>query len=332
MKSRNGVFIVWRNFQRRVEVLAPFLDLEIHYFHYSWEERSKILKAFSYLLKSIGTLRCLIQKKPAFILVQFPPTPALYCVALYSWLAGTRYIADCHIWSANSQWLKWWRVRKLLKGKMIVHNRHVIDHVIGSMNLQPLILRDGIAKCQSAGTGTNTLLTKLGLTPQNYVLFPCSFSSDEPIDDLLDAARQLPEVRIVATWFSERLSTKTRRSLPANVLLTGYLPTADFNHLFANAGAALVLTKQEDVQLSGMQEAMAFDVPAIVTDLKTTRYLYKDYPVYVKNDPESIIEGIRYALQNRQILERRMRDLRAESEKEFLNQLAQLEVVIKGSS
>ena len=35
--QKKGVFIVWKKFQRRAEVLVPQFGLEIFYFHYSWE-------------------------------------------------------------------------------------------------------------------------------------------------------------------------------------------------------------------------------------------------------------------------------------------------------
>ena len=87
---------------------------------------------------------------------------------------------------------------------------------------------------------------------------------------------------------------------------------------------ALVLTKQEAVQLSGMQEAMAFKIPAVVSDLITTRFLYRSYPVYVRNDPKSIADGIQYAFNNRLDLEEKMKSLRNETEKEFSVQIVNL--------
>ena len=48
--------MVWKIYQRRVESLADELDLVIYHYHYKWEERSKLLKAASYLLKFINTL------------------------------------------------------------------------------------------------------------------------------------------------------------------------------------------------------------------------------------------------------------------------------------
>jgi len=329
-KQEKGVFIVWKKFQRRVEVLAPFLDLEIYYFYYSWEDKSKIFKALAYFLKSIGTFKCLFQKKPPLVFIQFPPAPALYCVALYSYLTGSRYVSDCHIGLTNANWLHWIYVKKLLiKGPMIVHNEHLIEQVRKSMNVEPLVVRDGVAKRQSVDMRKSSLLNDLGLPPKSYVIIPGSFSWDEPLKEVIEAARMLPRIMFVLTWHFDGLSRTMRNNLPSNILLTGYLQIDDFNHLFAHSGVVLVLTKHEAVQLSGMQEAMAFEVPAVVSDLKTTRFLYKNYPVYVKNDPESIADGVTFAFKNRLDLEEKIKKLRIETEREFFDQIVNLRAILK---
>ena len=325
MKQEKGAFIVWRKFQRRVEVLAPYLDLEIWYFYYPWEDQTKLLKALSYIPKSISTLRRLFQKRPALVFVQFPPPPALYCVALYAWLTGSRYVSDCHMGLPNAGWLKWLGTKELLrKGLILVHNEHVVEQTIRSLDRAPIVIRDGIARKSSMRPGRGTLLEDLGLSPKTYVIVPWSFTFDEPLKELIDAAKRLPEIVFVMTWHSERIPKATRTGLPSNLRLTGYLCVDDFNDIFANAGVALVLTVQEATQLSGMQEAMAFEIPAVVSDLKTTRFLYRRYPVYVENDSNSIVQGIRYAFGNRLALVERMRTLRIETEEEFSVQLAAL--------
>lgn len=325
MGRQKNIFIVWKEYQRRVEVMAPYLNVEIFYFHHAWEERSKVFKAVSYILKMFNTLKCLLQNKPSLILVQYPPTPPLYVVAFYAWLSGAKYVSDCHMGVTNANWVKWPLARKLLAdGKVIVHNEHLVKQTEEELQVKVFVLRDGIVEKRFHETGDNVLLKKLNLVPNAYVIFPCSFAADEPIQEVIDAACRLPDIRFVLTWYVEKLAKQIRDSLPPNVTLTGFLKTDDFNCLFANAGAALVLTKYENVQLSGMQEAMAFGTPAVVTDLRTTRFLYKDFPVYVDNTVASIIHGIKFALQHKLNLERQMNLLRIESEKEFIDQMATL--------
>ena len=324
-KTTKSIFIVWKEYQRRVDVLSPYLGIEHIYFYYPWEMKSKIFKAISYIPKTIGTLKCLFEKKTTLVFVQFPPTPALYAVALYSWLTGADYVSDCHIGLTNEMWMNWIFAKKLLaNGEMIVHNAHLVQQVEESVKIKPFVVRDGIAKKEEVEIRESNLLAEIGLSPKKYVLFPSSFDKDEPLDEVFDAARLLPDIKFVMTWHTEKLSKEMKRSLPPNIVLTGFLGIGDFNYLFANAGVALVLTTNEGVQLSGMQEAMAFETPAVVSDLKTTRFLYKNFPVYVKNEPKSIAQGISYAFENEAELEVGMRELRIESEKEFYEQVAYL--------
>lgn len=328
-QASKRVFIAWKQYQRRVEVMSPYLGAEHFYFHHTWEMRSPLLKALSYLPKTVNTLRCLFNIKPALVFVQFPPTPALYAVAFYSWLSGARYISDCHIGVTNARWLHWPFAKKLLaNGKVIVHNEHLVRQVEVDLRVKPFVLRDGITRKHADLCEKSSLLHTLGLSPKEYVIFPCSFSADEPMKEVIEAARLLPELMFVMTWHTEKLEKAIRNALPKNVLLTGFLNAKDFDHLFANAGAALVLTVHEGVQLSGVQEAMAFEIPAVVSDLKTTRFLYRDFPVYVKTDSESIAQGITFALQNRTVMECRMKALRIESEREFLDQVNCLQSVL----
>lgn len=323
------VLIAWKEYQRRVEVMAPYLGAEHFYFYHAWEVRSKLHKALSYIPKTINTLTYLFRIRPALVFVQFPPTPALYAVAFYSWLTGAHYVSDCHMGVTNAHWLNWPFARKLLAhGKVIVHNEHLVRQVEADINVKPFVLRDGVARKQAGVCEKNSLLHTFGLSPKEYVIFPCSFSADEPMEDVIEAARSLPETMFVMTWHAEKLKKRIRDMLPKNVLLTGFLKTEDFDHLFANAGTALVLTVHEGVQLSGMQEAMAFEIPAVVSDLRTTRFLYKDYPVYVKTDASSISQGITLALKDREKLESRMKALRLESEIEFFDQVNCLRSVL----
>ena len=327
--SAKNVFIVWKEYQRRVEVMAPYLGAECFYFHHAWEERSKFFKLLSYIPKTFNTLKCLLRNKPSLVFVQYPPTTALYAVALYAWISGAKYVSDCHMGVTNARWLKLPLARTLLKGGgVIVHNEHLVEQTEADLQIKPFVLRDGITKKRSPKSGDNALLKNLELTAKNYVIFPCSFSDDEPIQEVIDAAQALPEIRFVMTWHVEKLAKHIRDSLPPNIKLTGFLKTEDFNCLFTNAGAALVLTKHENVQLSGMQEAMAFGIPAVVSDLRTTRFLYRNYPVYVDNTAASIAHGVRFAIQNRMGLERQMEQLRLESEKEFFDQVTSLKFAL----
>lgn len=299
--NKTGLFVAWRIFQRRNTSVASKFNLEAKYYYRHWEEKSKLHKVVSYVLKAIDMSRDLIAYKPEVIFLQLPPVPVLYIVALYCRLTGCRYIPDCHNVMIYSKWLNWPFAKALLRSAdaMLVHNEDVAIHA-QTLGLNPITLRDPLPELSSSSDPE--LLAQFGLQRATYVIVPWSFAYDEPISELFQAAESLPQTKFVMTWFAEKLPSQLRDSVPPNLVLTGYLDDNSFNTLFSQAGAALVLTIREGTQPSAASEAISLGVPLIVSDLKTTKKLYEDVPVYVENTPTAIRDGVIKALAEREQL------------------------------
>ena len=296
--SREGVFVAWIIFQRRTESLANIFNLETKHYYHSWENRSKLHKLWSYGLKTIHTLNDLISIKPKVIFLQLPPIPALYIIALYCRLTGCKYIADCHNVMIYGRNINFPFVKSLLRkaDALLVHNEDV-EVYADKFSLKAITLRDPLPNLTN--TKNIQLLKIYGLTQGTYIIVPWSFASDEPISELFQAANLMPQIKFVMTWFSEKLPQNMRNSIPGNLVLTGYLDDSEFNAVFSQAGAALVLTNREGTQPSAASEAIVLSVPLVLSDLKTTRKLYEDIPIYVQNTPESIRAGLLKALDER---------------------------------
>lgn len=297
--SWEGVFVAWLIFQRRTESVANNFNLETKYYYYSWESRSKLHKAWSYVLKSVRTLNDLIAIKPKVIFFQLPPIPILYIVAVYCRFTGCKYIADCHNRMIYGRQIRFPYAKSLLRkaDALLVHNEDV-EIYADRLNLEAVTLRDPLPDLRA--TDDIQLLEKYGLSQGAYIIVPWSFAPDEPIGELFQAARSMPGIRFVMTWFSEKLARNVRESMPENVVLTGYLDDSGFNSLFSQAGAALVLTTREGTQPSAASEAIMLSVPLVLSDLKTTRKLYGDMPVYVQNTAEGIRTGVIKVLNERE--------------------------------
>jgi len=118
-------FVVWKACQRRVDAFKSDLQTIPVYLHYDWEERSRVHKAISYVLKSLRMVAILGRVKPDVFYVQAPPTIALYVAFLYSRLAHARYVVDAHnsmIYGSFWCRMPFWRLvlRKALL--VLVHN------------------------------------------------------------------------------------------------------------------------------------------------------------------------------------------------------------------
>jgi len=290
--SNTGIFIVWRIFQRRTESLAREFSLEARYYYRPWEEKSKFHKALSYIFKTFDTVADLIKDKPAVVFVQLPPVPVLYIAATYCRLTGSKLVADCHNAMIYSRWLRWPLAKSLLRRAdvALVHNKDV-EVYAKRFNIETTTLRDPLPVLDSPAH--SDLLERLGIGNNPYIIVPWSFAPDEPIHELIQAATELPGIIFVMTWFAEKLPPDVRNSLPPNLVLSGYLDDEDFNTLFSESTAALVLTAGGGTQPSPASEPIVLDIPLIVSDLNTTRQLYDDMPRYTENTSEGIREAAR---------------------------------------
>lgn len=316
-----GAFITWVKFQRRVVTISETFPVKPYWIYLDWEARGRVFKALSYLVKTALTLRVLIRVRPEFVMVQLPPAPALYATSIYCGLTRTPLVADCHNSAITEHWRRWPLTRLLLsKAITLVHNDTVAAAARSAFQLEPIVLRTGIMT-RFKGSDSCDIIDRLNLSAGKYVVLPWSLHVDEPIDEALEAIRMVPDVTFVLTGAGTKLGSKP---LPENLTLSGYLEEAEFNCLFASAAAALVLTTREDTQLSGMAEALALSVPAVISDNPTTRLLYREAPIYVENSPAAIAHGIRVAISERALLMRNSVKVATETTVEVETQLKTL--------
>lgn len=326
--NEKPIFVIWKVYQRRAESLAAKLGLDIIYYHLPWEERSKAHKLVSYCFKLIRTATDLVRLRPKILFVQLPPIPLLYLIGLYSRFSSCRIIADCHNAMIDGPWIKFpFAVTSLKRAQCIlVHNPDIAD-MAREYGLDVTVSRDQLPNVPKYAD--EEVLDNFNLKKGQYVIVPWNFASDEPIREFAECARALPDVQFVATWFKERLDSELLKAMPENVYFSGFLEVDVFNQLFHHAGAALSLTVREGTQPSAVSEAIAFGIPAVVSDLQTTRKLYGDKVVFVRNDPQSIAEGLTQALTD-PVWREKIRELRLEFNAQLQNEVDKLRIVIQG--
>ena len=302
IKKRETIFIAWKAYQRRVDAFKEILNIRPVYIHFKWEEKTKVLKAFSYFLKIWKTFVLLVREKPALFYVQGLPTFLIYVAYMYSLMTGTKYVVDAH--NAMLYWSFWCKMPfvkcALARSKVvIVHNKFVAD-MAEKWRVPHTILMDRPFETNQMEFPTPQILGKKPRRP--IVVIPCSYAPDEPREEMRKATLMLPEVNFYITWFREKLSENYLRGFRENVIFTGYLPLEKFNSLLAYADAVLVLTTQIGTQPSGASEALSFQKPLVVSDLKIIRDLFPSGSIYVENNAEAIANGIAEALRQKESL------------------------------
>ena len=120
----NGLFIIWKNYQRRPQVLAPLITCQIEFLPHLF--KSKIFRPLDYLLKLINNLGYIWKHKPDFIIAQCPPN---YSV-LPALIIGKPYIIDAHNPLLQVKtWSKLPLAKYLIKKSqaLIVHNSEILQ-------------------------------------------------------------------------------------------------------------------------------------------------------------------------------------------------------------
>ena len=155
-----------------------------------------------------------------------------------------------------------------------------------------------------------------------WVLLPCSFDKDEPIDVIVAAARLIPHIRIVITGNPAKYSgPQDLNRLPENVELTGFLPKAEYDGLLRSCDLVMGVTTRDDVQLSVANEAVGAGKPMVISGSALQRELFYSGAVYVDPlDPRSIAEGCLTALERIDELKAGVARLRRERNERWLRQ------------
>ena len=268
--------------------------------------RSVLSQLFSYIGNSCRTMALLLGRRPAILWVQLAPVFLLYIAVAYKFFRpGTRVVADCHNSMFGRRW-SWmpgamWSLNRC--DVVLVHNPTVhaqaIELGVKPERLHILETRPAQIRCTAdrcrAPTGVSGA----------WVLMPASFSGDEPMKVVVDAARRSPGVTFVITGDTVRARQKLElEDLPANLRLTGFLDRSTLDGYLCGATAILGLTTRSDIQLSVANEAAGAGKAMVLSDTPLLREMFPRGAVYVTTlSPESIAAGVAQAIQERGHLE-----------------------------
>ncbi len=281
-KKGRCLFIVWKSYQRRAEVLAPLFDAEIKFIPHLF--RSKYLRPLDYFYKLVATVIHMIRTRPAYAIVQAPP----HYAALPPLLLGVPYIVDGHNGIFQSYWHKLPLFSTIMRKSkaIVVHNSEFLALFGKTYPEKPFIVIADPLQYIEVQTATRK---------PNQILFVCSFDLDEPIDAIINTIERTPDYNFVITADPKKLPAHQRQRLEAceNLHLTGFLSTEEYHNTLCSSTAAIALTNMVATQQSGACEALSSNTPLIATRSSLSEKLFGDWAILVDNNADSIVEGIR---------------------------------------
>lgn len=303
--SGRSLYIAWAAFQRRQVSMADEAGFECLFLPMSYKGRSHVRRAGHYLRLAWRTWQQLRERRPHTVWLQLPQLPLLWLVWLHraTVAPGLRIVADCHNAVFQPPWstLPFTRAALGRADLVLVHNETVLDRAL-AMGLaagRTRVLEDLPAPVPT-GTPPPVPPAFAGRS-RPWVLFVGSYGRDEPVAEVLQAARMLGN-GVVAVTGRRVNAARNGHDIgqpPPQAVLTDYLPLPDFEALLHHADVVLALTRFDGIQLSVCNEALGFGKPMVVADTPLLRKLFGHAAVMVDAaDPVAIAAGIRQAVQD----------------------------------
>jgi glycosyltransferase involved in cell wall biosynthesis len=268
-------------------VLARELSIErLHYIH-STARRGWLIAPLKYSYQACETLRILLRERPQIVLVQSPPSLAVLFVSLYCALTGARYLIDAHSAAFQIRIWTWpgWLHRALARRAIttIVTNEHFQRQVEG-WGGHAFVLRDIPTSFDRHAS--------YALNGSFNVVVVNTFADDEPLGEILEAARGLSGIRFYVTGKKKLAATEVLSCAPDNVQFTDFLPDESYYALLNTAHAVMCLTTRNHTMQRGACEALSLGKPIITSDWPILRSYFHKGTVHVPNTSAGIRQGV----------------------------------------
>ena len=320
MKKR--IFLVWAQTARRAMTLADVFDAKLILLSVS--RKSLFLRLTNYFYLSIRTFIILIQEEPDLIFVQSPPIHILFPLYTYTMFRKFDFVIDAHTGALVGKgwhypiYLKLFRFFARRAVLTIIPNGALVSYLL-PWRLPYFILEDGIPGLSAEPSAA------LART----VAVISGFGADEPLSEVIKAAKSIPDVRFYITGNFQNLGKKIPLDLPENLTFTGFLAESDYVALLKKMSLIMVLTTRPHTILCGAYEGLSLEKPMILSDTKILRSHFPKGVVYVVNTAAGIELGIQEAFSILPKLQTEIKQLKSEKLGQWTEKINQLKAQLQ---
>lgn len=310
------VHLAWTAFQRRQESMREIVGFDCWF--YPIPKSGRVIKLLNYARLFLKSMRELRRAAPEVVWVQLPQVPALWAALAYRALSTkpVKIVADCHNAQLRKPWSHFpfalWSLKRC--DAILVHNDTMLKQAeTNGWPMDKVLVIEDVPAIGKEKPPSGLALKHIKV-PKPWIVFPGSFAADEPIEEVLAAARIAPELTFIITGRPDKAKQNGHviEALPSNVVLPGFLPVELFDDILREADVVIGLTREEGIQLSVCNEALGFGRPLVTSDTKILRELFGEAAVLVRtSNPADIAAGCRSALADAEIRAKKSRSLAA---------------------
>ena len=285
-KKQKRVYIAWFPFSAPSDSMAYHVGAKAYHIHY-FKKRRMLLAPFKYILASFKTLGVLYKERPDIIFVMNPPVFTVLIGWFYCRVNKSRYVVDTHSGIFTStRWRFFLPLYRYLAKRALMnmlHNKPQADEVEGwgapSMVLEPGPIQTTTDRNYPFRFGFNVVIIS-------------TYDEDEPIFEVIEAAKQLTEINFYITGNLQRAPQNLSKHTPDNVLLTDFLTRKDFLALLKGCDIAVCLTTADNTHQWGALEALEFARPIITSDWPVLRDYFSNGTIHIDNTGKSLAAAI----------------------------------------
>lgn len=291
--------VAWARFQPRTSALAAALGGQTLYVDDGIAGKHFAGRPLAYFLKAVRTWRALSRDNPRTVLVVTPPVFAPLVVWLWCLTHGRELVVDCHTGAFHSSKWGWARpIHRWLLRRVQVVLLHTVEaeSLVRGWGARALLLPDDLPDSREAGPRPRAAGPS--------VLVAGSFDSNEPVSEVVEAARRLPDVEFRFTGDPSLLPANLRAGAPGNAVFTGYLPYRAFLGELQAADVVGVFSTDPQIMNRAAFEAVGLGRPMVLSDLAGLRSRFGTAALFCPNDPGAIAETIARGIQNQNELAR----------------------------
>lgn len=323
-----SLFLVWGppSHGPRSQVFAKELGIrELHFIDVT-SKRGAWIAPFKYMLQALLTFSLLLRKKPNLIFVQSPPGLAVLVVYFYCAITGSRYIVDAH--SAALQlpfWTKprWFWSALARKALMtIVTNEH-FENMLKEWRAPAMVLHD--IPTTFPNGAPYPMNGSFNITVVN------TFSSDEPLEEILRAAQEMEGVKFYITGKVSRAAPAILELISKNVVFTDFLSTERYYALMRTSHAVMCLTTRNHTMQRGACEALSMGKPIVTSQWPLLQEYFNKGTVHVDNTSSGIRSGVNEMKTHYDRYQLGIRELQVSQQVEWQKKIGELVTVVRSA-
>ena len=322
------IWITWEH-HRRSTVLAEAFGAQLHELT---SNRGRIARYFSLTRATIGVLR---SSSPSVVFAQNPSLVLGLVACILKPFFGYRLVVDRHSnfkLHANAlpqpqlstfQWISKFTIKH---ADLTIVTNAALAGLVESWGGRAEVLQDKIPNLDEGST--RNLIGKQNL------LFVCTYSDDEPVSEVLEAASLIdPSIAIYVSGnyrkWPELDAPPGGYDYSSNVRLTGFVDEIEYQTIFRSVDAAIVLTTRENLLTCGAYEAIALNKPLVLSNSVAIKEYFRKGARYTDNSAGSIAKEISKVCENIQEYRAEVREFRRELSAEWNQRFSEIQEIVR---